>query len=149
MAANTAFDLSMLETAVPKREHKPVPQPEIVPKKVKSNRQLRREAIASALGAAKILVVTVLVFAFLGGLIGSKVKLVLAQREGEELQKQITAAQTENSRLTMALDNMVSGENIEDYAVNKLGMKKLERYQIHYLESTGSDEAVVHDGLDE
>ena len=43
----------------------------------------------------------------------------------------------------MQLNSMISDDMVEDYAENVLGLKKIEKYQIHYFENNSADSAVV------
>ena len=43
----------------------------------------------------------------------------------------------------MQLNSMISEDMVEDYAENVLGLKKIEKYQIHYFESSNKDQARV------
>ena len=55
-------------------------------------------------------------------------------------------AKSENIRLNMALNALMSREKVEDYAVNVLGMQKIERYQIYYFDDRDGDKVVVSGG---
>ena len=52
-------------------------------------------------------------------------------------QTQIANAQSENISLQSELDSLVSVSMIDDYAVNKLGMKKVKSNQIQYVDVDG------------
>lgn len=143
---SSAYDISLFESAIPQRAPEPIQEPRVVRRKPKTKQQLKREAIASALNAAKIFLVAILLFSMFGGILYSRVTLTLHKRDGENSKIALEAARSENVRLTMELDSLVSDETVDDYAVNVLGMQKLERYQIHYFENKDSDKAFVHDG---
>lgn len=57
----------------------------------------------------------------------------------------ISEAKSEEVRLQTQLDSMISLDKVEDYAVNTLGMVKLENYKITYFSFCDSD-AVVFSG---
>lgn len=60
-----------------------------------------------------------------------------------KLEKQLTVAQSENTRLNMELDSRVSLDNVETYARDVLGMSKQERYQIEYIDLSGGNKLVL------
>lgn len=74
--------------------------------------------------------------------------------KGAELTSQINAkqteiknAQSENVRLSAAVDGMFSISNVETYATDVLGMKKMENYQIRYVDLSTADQ-VLYSGAD-
>lgn len=62
-------------------------------------------------------------------------------RDIAAVEEDIAVAESENVRLAMALDAVATPEEIAEYAVNVLGMVKLESYRITYFDF--SDEDVV------
>ena len=54
--------------------------------------------------------------------------------EVSSIETEIEKSQSENTRLTSELDAMVSLSQIDDYAVNKLGMVKMKSSQINYID---------------
>lgn len=145
---SSAYDLRVFDSAMPQKRQQPIQNPRIVRKKPKTKQQLRREAIASALNTMKIFVVAIVLFSMFGGILYSRVSLTLLERDAENIKTELAAAQSENVRLTMELDSLVSDKTVDEYAVGVLGMQKLERYQIHYFENKDSDKAFVRDGSD-
>lgn len=147
-ASNTAYDLTMFN-AIPLPEHQPQEMPHIVnPRPPKSKQQLKRETRLATVTAIKVISVAVLLLSLFGGIIASRVSLTLKQRSTEELKEQLEIANSENIRLNMKIDTMLSDETIDNYAVNVLGLKKVENYQIHYFENETTDKAVVFGGSD-
>lgn len=146
MNSSSAYDLTMLNAIpLPERHVEEVPVPHVVkPRPPKSELQLKREARLSTVEAIRIIVITGIMFALFAGIIASRVKLSLAQHETESLKSSLSIVESENVRLNMQLEAMVSDETVEDYAVNVLGLKKVEKYQIHYFENDSADSAVVY-----
>lgn len=63
--------------------------------------------------------------------------------EKSRLERQLAAAADTNTYLTMRFDTMYSLEEIENYAVNHLGMVKTDKSQITYVSIPKTDKAVV------
>ncbi|MBR5512998.1 MAG: cell division protein FtsL [Ruminococcus sp.] len=56
-----------------------------------------------------------------------------------ELSNELTYAKAENVRLQTELESKISAKNVEDYAENVLGMKKIDPSQIKYIEIQTDD----------
>ena len=54
--------------------------------------------------------------------------------EISQIEKNLTIAQSENTRLNSELDSLVSVSMIDQYAVEKLGMSKMKSNQIKYID---------------
>ncbi len=141
--STAAYDLELFN-ALPKREPQEFETPRVIKRKPKTKLQLKHEAKVSAVTAVKIFTTAAILFAFFGAIIISRITLTLNRRETESIKNELKTAQSENVRLNMALGAMISDDKVEEYASEVLGMKKLERYQIHYFENTESDRAVVY-----
>lgn len=55
------------------------------------------------------------------------------------LNKQLSLAEAENVRLQSELESKMSAKNVEDYAENVLGMKKMDSSQIKYIKTQTDD----------
>ncbi len=55
------------------------------------------------------------------------------------LNNELTYARAENVRLQTELESKISAKNVEDYAENVLGMKKIDPSQIKYIEIQTDD----------
>ena len=55
------------------------------------------------------------------------------------LNEELTYAEAENVRLQTELESKISAKNVEDYAENVLGMKKIDSSQIKYIEIQTDD----------
>ena len=64
-------------------------------------------------------------------------------RQIDEIENQINVAKSENVRLNSVLSNYVSLSEVEEYATKILGMKKLESYQIEYIDLS-EEEGVIY-----
>ena len=148
MASNSslAYDLTLLN-AIPLPERHDVEQPQVPvvvrPGAPKSKAQLKRESRAALVNAVRVISAAMVLLMLFAGIIGSRVKLSMAQHESQELKNELSIVRSENVRLNMQLNSMISDDMVEDYAENVLGLKKIEKYQIHYFESSGKDSASV------
>ncbi|MBR3439140.1 MAG: hypothetical protein IKH13_06535 [Clostridia bacterium] len=147
MASNSssAYDLTLFNAIpLPERRVEQPPVPVIVePRASKSKAQLRRESVGAFANAVRVIAAATVLLMLFAGIIGSRVKLSMAQHESQQLKNELSIVQSENVRLNMQLNSMISDDMVEDYAENVLGLKKIEKYQIHYFESNGKDSAFV------
>lgn len=127
-------------TKVPSAEK---PKMELVSKPKKTGAQLKREMHLGALQSAKIIAISVFLLAMLSGLLYGRMKVDELDRQISSVQTKISTAQSENVRLNMKLDSMISLENVEQYAQENLGMVKMESYQIEYIDLSGNDKITV------
>lgn len=141
--STAAYDLELFN-AIPKHIAEPEQEPHLVREKAKTKEDLKSENKISAKTAVKIFAVAAVLFAFFGAIIFSRITLTLSQRDAETIKSEIKTAQNENVKLNLELNAMISDEKVDEYASDVLNMKKLERYQIHYFETDGGDEAVVY-----
>lgn len=74
----------------------------------------------------------------------SQVRLTELNDRISSAKQRLSAAQSEQIRLNMELESRMSLVNVENYAVNKLGMQKLQSYQIHYINMNNTDRVVVN-----
>ena len=86
---------------------------------------------SSILKAAAILLVCLTIF---GLKLFSQAKLDEVNRNIARTQKTLEESKAENVRLQMQLNSIVSIEKVEEYAVNTLGMVKIEAGQVEYID---------------
>ncbi|NMP37759.1 MAG: hypothetical protein GX051_06490 [Clostridiales bacterium] len=148
-----AYDLSLFEpqtvtstAAVPGKQPAASPPLRQVKKKPQSHRQTRQEAAIYRRRMLKVLSVSLCMLTFVAAIIYTRVQADEAQREITRLQKNITAIQSENVRLSMELSSKVSMDKVESYAEDTLGMVKAENYQITYIDLSEGDEVVLSGG---
>ncbi len=119
------------------------PKMELVKKPKKTLNQVKREMHASALQSAKIIAISVFLLSMLSALLYGRIKVDELDRQISAAETKITTAQSENVRLNMQLDSMISLKNVEEYAQTNLGMVKMESYQIEYIDLSGADKVTV------
>lgn len=66
----------------------------------------------------------------------------------QQKEKELKDLQTSNTQLEMNIEQSVDTKSIEEYAENKLGMQKPERYQTNYVIVSGDNEMVHDDKAD-
>ncbi len=95
----------------------------------------------------------VLIFIALFGLMGFKIYSDAYYNEltGElsELNGEYSDLLNEEKRLNIKLAEKADLSNVEDIATNKLGMSKIEQYQIEYVSLDTEDRAVVIDNSED
>lgn len=119
------------------------PQLRVVKRPARSASREKREMRWTALQTAKVLAVSVLLLTMLSTLLYGRFKVDELDREIANINAEITAAQSENVRLNMKIDSVISLKNVEDYAQTKLGMVKMENHQIEYIDLSGEDKVVL------
>ena len=101
---------------------------------VKTLARHKEEQRLSTKKALKIAGSAVLVFAMLLSVVYSFVIKNELTKEISSIQSDIAVAQSENTRLNSKLDSLVSMKMIDEYAVEKLGMTKIQKSQINYVD---------------
>ncbi len=126
---NLAYDLSVYE---PKKAPS-VPEQKSPEIKMKKN----PAPIARKQSAFKFFVKAVFIFAVLCAVLYGKVESNALFGEISDLEDQLKNLQTENITLAAEYEARTSLKNVEDYAENVLGLKKLDKSQIEYVEISG------------
>lgn len=124
-------------------DYQPVRKPQARPNNAGENRKGNKLSAAQTL---KIFAVAITLFGLFVSILFSRISLAVLEKEAGKIESSIGEAKSENVRLQMAFNSSVSREKVEDFAVNVLGMQKVERYQIHYFENRDGDEVVIADG---
>lgn len=100
----------------------------------KSKAQLVHEQRLGFKKAVRISVVALLCLSMLFAVLYTNAKTNELTHEISGLEKNLSAAQSENTRLNSELDSLVSMSMIDQYAVEKLGMTKMKSNQIKYID---------------
>lgn len=103
-------------------------------KKVKSKAQLEKEQKRAFFKALQIAVVAVVSLAMLSMVIYTFAQKNELTREISQMQVEISNAESENVSLESELDSLVSMSMIDKYAVEELGMTKVQSNQIQYID---------------
>lgn len=73
----------------------------------------------------------------------ARAQLTVASENISALEKQCAALQEEQDKLLIGYESAFNLTEIEDYAINELGMQKPRSDQTYYISSTAQDKAVV------
>ena len=122
-AGNLAYDFSRFENTEEKREKIASKKAEI--KMVKSEKRM--------LKPAKVLTGFVVVLLIAAAMIYNQVVLTELNDKEAQLNKSMSAIENDNARKQTQLETKMSPKNIEDYAVNTLGLVKLDQAKIKYV----------------
>ena len=131
-----------ISTAPKKREEKK-PQMRVV---VNNRRKSKINIVPSYVksnSVAKAGVVLFCLLAILGMLIYMQAKLDNVNRQIARTQQTLEETKSETVRLQMELNSIISIDKVEDYAVNTLGMVKIESGQVEYIDLSGEDKVIL------
>lgn len=142
-----ALDLDLFDNTkngyVPvERKKKKFEAPKLIQTKPISFEQAQSEIKASRIAALRAGVIAIAALLILGSLIYSRVMLTNYQSELADQRTALKAAQSENIRLQMQFNSLMSMDKIEEYAQTKLGMVKRESYQVRYFDMSEDDNEV-------
>lgn len=119
---NAAYDLSKYENAAPK-----------LTDGEKSKIVVRRAKPKPTASAPKILITAVMAVLVLSLVVYPKVQQATVMSDINKLNDQVTILESENVRMQTAIESKSALKAVEDYAVDVLGMQKLDKSQIEYL----------------
>lgn len=128
---NLAYDWELFEE---KKEQPPAP-------KAKEEQQPQRAR--NGLRLFKILAVFAVCGFLAGALIYANAMLAEFKNESIVLDKQYAALKDEETRLNVELDSRVCMKDIDEYITDELGMVKLEKYQVNYIDLSQGDTMAV------
>ena len=123
---NVAYDLSMYESLLeqkPEKEAKPQHQAKTV--KLKN-----KKAFQTAVRALSLAVILSMII----GVIYTNSQITEITTDIATVQSEITELESEKAYLEFTLESRMSLSEIEDYAVNVLGMVKMDSTQVEYIE---------------
>lgn len=123
---STAYDLSKFE-----RKQEKKPQIRVI--KGKKAQRVNRMAMV------KIFFAAVIVIGITSLMIVNRVALTEIGEEINAANEDLQILQSENTRLNVELEEKMSLDNIEEKAVNELGLTKMNNYQVQYLNLTQED----------
>lgn len=141
-----ALDLDLFDNTkngyVPaERKKKKTHIPRVIESKPISLEQAQNEIKASRIAALKASVIAIAALLILGSLIYGRVMLTNCQSDLAKQKEALQTAQSENVRLNMQFNSLMSMDKIEEYAQTKLGMVKRESYQVRYFDMSEGDSA--------
>lgn len=119
---NAAYDLSKYENAAPK-----------LTDSEKSKIVVRKAKPKPTASAPKILITAVMAVLVLSLVVYPKVQQATVMSDINKLNNQVMILESENVRMQTAIESKSALKAVEDYAVDVLGMQKLDKSQIEYL----------------
>lgn len=119
---NAAYDLSKYENAAPK-----------LTDSEKSKIVVHRAKPRPTASAPKILITAVMAVLVLSLVVYPKVQQATVMSDINKLNDQVMILESENVRMQTAIESKSALKAVEDYAVDVLGMQKLDKSQIEYL----------------
>ena len=134
----------------PQPQKKAVVGPQkVVKQKPKTQAEIRAEIREANKRIAKIVVVAAVLLALVGSVLFSRAQLMVLALEEEAAQTRLSQQKSENVRLQSALTQKMTMEEIENYAVNRLGMVKSSNSQITYLKVADGDSVIYYKGAED
>lgn len=116
--------------------------------KRKSISQLKAEQRVNTSAVIAIVLCSAVVLLMMFGAISSMAHKNELTHEIASYERQLAVAQSENTRITSELDALVSMSSIDKYAVEELGMTKMQPNQIRYINVTEFEEEYHAVGVD-
>lgn len=110
------------------------PEPEKLPE---------RKPARAAIPYGKYGAVAVAIFLVLGAIVFEYMQLARLTNENDRLRTEITSLESEENALKAKREKIYNLPYVEDYAKNVLGMVKLDKSQIVYLELTTEDQMEI------
>ena len=140
--------VSYNSSAAPKVKPEPQkkPQLELVKKPRMTAEQMRQQSLLETKKTIKVMFVAITILVFMAVAIYSRIQLDEINREISSVEKKIELAQSDSVKLNNELNAIVSIDNVEEYAVNELGMEKIQEYQVEYVDLSSSDRVEIVDG---
>ena len=108
---------------------------------LESNHSQRTQKAAVPYGKYAVMLACVFVVALT--IVASYMQLAAINLENAKLRQEITKLQSEENALNAKKEQMYNLAFVEDYAQNVLGMVKMDKSQVHYLEMDSGDRMVL------
>lgn len=136
---NVAYDLSLFAPREAREEAEQQAKQDQSAKKVKQ----QAKAVVHPAVVIRWTALALFIALSLAAMMMCNVQLTKLNDEMAKSQAQLTAAQGEQVRLNMQLESRTSLSNVEDYAVNKLGLQKSNLSQITYIHLANQDKVEI------
>ncbi len=144
---NLAYDLSKFESKEVRRRQDLIDRKKAKDAerktKLEIKQQLKQEAKASSRQSVKIMFITCSMVALLGFMIYARAQVFTLGQKVDSLNDDIAISESEYTRLEMELEARVSTEKVEAYASKELGMEKLNKSQIEYIDLSEESKIVL------
>lgn len=95
--------------------------------------------------AARLIIVMCAVLALgCSGYLYEKAQYDILLRQKNEIQTNVESIKSDNIRIKAQIDASLSIDNVNEYAINELGMIKAERWQIYFVDMSEGDRVVKY-----
>jgi len=119
-ANNLAYDYSVYEPAHKQQEQRKI--------------QVKKTSPTNSISTFSIVFISVIALFLLGLVLNGKVAISQTFNQATELNKQLAVLESDGVRLKTEIESKTTIKNVEDYAENVLGLKKLDKTQKKYVE---------------
>ena len=135
-------------SAAPKIKPAPQKKPNLtlIQRTRRTAAQVRQQTAVDTKRTLKVMVVSITVLLFMALAIFSRVQLDEVNREISAVENKMELANSESIRINNELNAIMSINNVEDYAINELGMVKIQEHQVVYVDLSDSDFVAKVDG---
>jgi len=137
MKTSVAYDLAQFAPSVERQ-----PRVEVVRTQKKKNKT--KKALKARL-ITYVIMLTVLMM----GTVYSRIQLTEVRSDINKKNTELTKIESENAYLNYEMESMVSLKNAEEYAVDELGLVKLDSNQIEYVTLRDENQIITEDSSDE
>jgi cell division protein FtsB len=141
LKGNLAYDLTLFEPKQAKVAEAPAGEPAGKEKAVRAKPVQNTKVHPMVL--VKGVAVALLIFSALFAVMLSNVRLASLNDQISAAQTQLQNQKGEQVRLNMELESRMSLQNVENYAVNKLGLQKTDQFQVQYVHISDQDKVEV------
>lgn len=146
--ANEAFKFELFETVIVPKEINSQKKEPVKLKEYKKDKNVQekieetKKAISRNNKILKIAVISIVVFSCLAILLFSQAQISIVSLQTQAANAALAEASSEQIRINTALAQKVPMNEVEKYAVEKLGMVKGSRSQIIYIDMNKAAEAL-------
>lgn len=112
--------------------------PELAEEAVAAPRKVSAQAVSPVAVIGFAIAAVLIVFSLF-----ARIQLTAASAECVKLESSLAQLQDQKSKLLIAYESSINLPEIEDYAVNVLGMQKPRSDQVYYISGSVQDKAVV------
>ncbi len=128
-------------SAAPKIRPEPQKKPNLtlIQRTRRTAAQVRQQTAVNTKQTFKVMAISITILLFMALAIFSRIQLDEINREINSVENQMELAKSESIRINNELNAIMSINNVEDYAVNELGMVKVEDHQVVYVDLSEAD----------
>jgi hypothetical protein len=139
--SNAAYDFSRFAPALKPEEQKE----ERLQKKPMPRRHKAKKNAVKPATVVKCAFISLFVMMSLASIMVGNIKITQLSDQVASAQKALDTAKSEQVSLNSKLEARMSMSKVEEYAVNKLNLVKVQSYQIQYVHLTDKDKVVISD----